>query len=43
MESFYKTIKRELIHDAKFTTPDQARKEVFKYIELHSNIKRMHS
>lgn len=43
MESFYKTIKRELIHGAKFTTPEQARKEVFKYIELYYNTKRMHS
>ncbi|KOP63650.1 transposase [Bacillus sp. FJAT-21351] len=43
MESFYKTIKRELIHGAKFTTPEQARKEVFKYIDLYYNTKRMHS
>lgn len=34
MESFYKTIKRELIQGAKFKTPEQARKEIFKYIEL---------
>lgn len=34
MESFYKTIKRELIQGAKFKTPEQARTEIFKYIEL---------
>ncbi|KIP28651.1 integrase core domain protein [Bacillus thuringiensis serovar morrisoni] len=43
MESFYKTIKRELIQGAKFKTPEQARKEIFKYIELYYNTKRMHS
>ncbi|WP_377521628.1 IS3 family transposase [Priestia megaterium] len=30
MEPFYKTLKRELIHGAKFITPEQARKEAFK-------------
>lgn len=43
MESFYRTIKRELIQDAKFETPEQAQQEIFKYIELYYNIKRMHS
>ncbi|WP_142387908.1 integrase core domain-containing protein, partial [Bacillus thuringiensis] len=43
MESFYKTIKRELIQGAKFRTPEQARIEIFKYIELYYNTKRMHS
>lgn len=43
MESFYKTIKKELIHGTKFTRPEQARKEVFKYTELYYNTKRMHS
>ncbi|OTW90768.1 hypothetical protein BK702_09240 [Bacillus thuringiensis serovar cameroun] len=39
----YKTIKRELIQGAKFKTPEQARKEIFKYIELYYNTKRIHS
>lgn len=43
MESFYRTIKRELIHDAHFETPEQAQQEIFKYIELYYNTKRMHS
>jgi putative transposase len=42
MESFYKTIKRELIQDAHFETPEQAQKEIIKYIELHYITKRMH-
>jgi len=43
MESFYKTIKRELIQGAKFETPEQAQQEIFKYIEMYYNTKRMHS
>lgn len=43
MESFYRTIKRELIRDAHYETPEEAQKEVFKYIELYYNNKRMHS
>ncbi|AHA74543.1 IS3 family transposase [Bacillus cereus] len=43
MESFYKAKKRELIQSAKLKTPEQARKEIFKYIELYYNTKRMHS
>ena len=33
MESFYRTFKRELIHGAKFETPEQAQIEIFKYKE----------
>lgn len=43
MESFYKTIKRELIQDANYESPEQAQKEIFKYIEIYYNTKRMHS
>jgi len=43
MESFYRTIKRELIQDAHFENPAQAQKEIFKYIELYYNTKRIHS
>lgn len=43
MESFYRIIKRELILDAKYETPEQAQKEIFKYIELYYNTKRIHS
>ncbi len=43
MGSFYRTLKRELIQNAKFETPEQAQMEIFKYIELYYNTKRMHS
>ena len=43
MQSFYKTLKRELINDAHFTTIEQAQLEIFKYIETYYNPKRLHS
>ena len=43
MESFYRTLKRKLIQGSKFETLEQAQKEIFKYIELYYNVKRMHS
>lgn len=43
MESFYITIKRELIQDAHYESHEQAQKEIFKYIEIYYNTKRMHS
>lgn len=43
MESFYRTIKRELIQDAKYENPEQAQKDIFKYIEMYYNTKRIHS
>lgn len=43
MESFYRTIKRELVQGAHFETPEQAQMEIFKYIELYYNPKRIHS
>ena len=43
MESFYRTIKRKLIQDANFENPEQAQQEIFKYIELYYNTRRMHS
>lgn len=43
MESFYRTLKRELINGKKYETRDEAKKDVFKYIELYYNSKRKHS
>ena len=43
IESFYRTIKRELIQDAKYESPEQAQKDIFKYIEMYYNTKRIHS
>ncbi|MEA4874003.1 integrase core domain-containing protein, partial [Anaerorhabdus sp.] len=43
MESFYRTLKRELIDDAHYVHRQQAQQEIFKYIEIYYNTKRMHS
>lgn len=43
MESFYRTIRRELIQRANYENPEQAQKEIFRYIEIYYNTKRMHS
>ena len=43
MESFYRTLKRELVHDAKYDNPEQARMDIFKYIETYYNTKHIHS
>ena len=42
-ESFFKTLRRELINDRRCKTRDEARQEVFKHIELHYNRQRLHS
>lgn len=42
MESFHKTLKRELINDANFATIEQAQLENFKYLETYYNPKRLH-
>lgn len=43
MESFFRTLKRELVNGAKFESKEHACTEIFKYIELYYNRKRMHS
>ena len=43
MESFFKTLKRELPLDRKRDTPIEARQEIFKFIELYYNTRRPHS
>ena len=35
MESFYRTLKRELVSGRKFESREEAKKEVFKFIELY--------
>jgi putative transposase len=32
MESFYRTLKQELVQDADYNDPEQARMKIFKYI-----------
>jgi putative transposase len=42
-ESFFGTLKRELIHHCSFMTRQQARSRIFRYIEVFYNRKRIHS
>lgn len=42
-ESFFHTLKVELIHDEKYTTRDAAKKSIFEYIEVYYNRIRRHS
>jgi putative transposase len=43
MESFFGTLKQERIHEASYATRDQARNDVFEYIEAFYNRRRLHS
>lgn len=43
IESFFKTLKRELVNDAIYADPQQARMSIFRYIETYYNEKRLHS
>ena len=42
-ESFFETLKRELVEERSYGTRDEAEQDVFKYIELYCNRVRMHS
>lgn len=42
-ESFFKTLKRELVEERSCGTRDEAEQDAFKYIELYYNRVRMHS
>lgn len=42
-ESFFKTLKRELVKERSCRTRDEARQDIFKYIEFYYNRVRMHS
>lgn len=42
-ESFFKTLKTELIKGQIFEGPEEARQEIFKYIKLYYNTRRIHS
>ncbi len=42
-ESFFHTLKVELIHQTKFETREQAKQEIFEYIEVFYNRLRMRS
>ncbi len=43
MESFFGSLKKELVHDADFATRQVARVEIFEYIEVFYNNQRLHS
>ncbi len=43
MESFWATLKTELIHPSRYATRQQARQAIFEYIEVFYNRKRLHS
>ena len=42
-ETFFKSLKTELIGDRVFETREQARREIFEYIEVFYNRRRLHS
>ena len=42
-ESFFKTLKTELVHRQNFATREKARSAIFQYIEIWYNRKRLHS
>src|SRR2546423_115790 len=42
MESFWATLKTELIYQQRYTTREQAKQSIFEYIEVFYNRKRLH-
>jgi len=42
-ESFFHTLKVELIHRMKFRTRDEAKRKIFEYVEMYYNRRRAHS
>jgi putative transposase len=42
-ESFFATLKKELVHQERYATRDQARASIFEYVEVFYNSKRLHS
>jgi transposase InsO family protein len=43
MESFWATLKTELVHHERYATRQQAKQSIFEYIEVFYNRKRLHS
>jgi len=43
MESFYRTLKVELIYPKKYETIIEAQRDIFEYIEIFCNRERLHS
>ena len=42
-ESFFGSLKSELIHGVRYTTRDQAKGDIVDYIEMFYNSRRLHS
>ncbi len=42
-ESFWATLKKEIVHGVRFETREQARQEIFDWIEVFYNRERLHS
>jgi transposase InsO family protein len=42
-ESFFSTLKKELIYQKRFATRDEARRKIFDFIEVFYNRQRLHS
>ena len=43
VESFFKTLKAEIVNQTRFNTKEEARSAIFDYIEIFYNRKRIHS
>jgi putative transposase len=43
VESFFASLKRELVHDERYTSRDEARASIFEYVEAFYNRVRLHS
>lgn len=43
MESFFGSLKAELVHDQHYLTPEEARRDLFAFIEGYDNRVRLHS
>lgn len=43
MESFFGTLKKELVHHRKYQTREEAKRDIFEYIEVFYNRERLHS
>jgi transposase InsO family protein len=43
MESFWATLKGELVHHEHYATREDARRSIFEYIEVFYNRRRLHS
>ena len=41
-ESFFSTLKNELVHDRRFATREEAQTQVFEFIEIFYNRQRLH-